>query len=105
MASLAASEAATISASVEESAIVGCFFDPQLMAARWKVKTLPDVECFTAQSESLMPDTGCSHAEYRRPTSRWWEMPTGSAHSTKMSRGSGSSKLPRATSPSWRCAP
>ena len=53
MASLAASEAAITSASVEEREMVGCFLEPQLIAADWNMNTLPDVECFTAQSESL----------------------------------------------------
>jgi hypothetical protein len=52
-ASLPASEAATISASHEESATVFCFFDPQETAARFNTKTFPEVEWRVAQSESV----------------------------------------------------
>jgi hypothetical protein len=42
-----------ISASHDERATVVCFLDDQLTVAepKWNVK--PEVECFTAQSESL----------------------------------------------------
>ena len=55
MASLAASEPAIISASQDERATEGCFFEAQLMVAEPRWKVCPDVECFTAQSESLYP--------------------------------------------------
>ena len=45
-----------ISASQDESATHGCFFEHQDTAAEAKVKTKPVVECLTAQSESLIPD-------------------------------------------------
>ena len=59
-ASLAASEAATISASHEDRAIDCCLLEPQEMAARDMVNTKPDVEWRTAQSASAMPDKGLS---------------------------------------------
>eukprot|EP00965_Chrysotila_dentata_P027500 913515-Pleurochrysis_carterae.AAC.1 len=59
-ASLVASEAATISASHEDSATVGCFFEDQEMAARPCMKTQPDVEWRVAQSESEWPCTAAS---------------------------------------------
>ena len=43
-------------ASHEESATTGCFFDPQEMVADMYWNVHPDVECFTAQSESVMPN-------------------------------------------------
>ena len=55
MASLEASEAAMISASQLESAIEACLLDPQEMAALESMKTQPDVEWRTAQSESVIP--------------------------------------------------
>ena len=44
-----------ISASQEERAIVTCRLEAQDMAAPDSMNTEPEVECFTAQSESLMP--------------------------------------------------
>ena len=55
MASLAASEPAIISASHEDRGTEGCFFDSQLTVAEPRAKVYPDVECLTAQSESLCP--------------------------------------------------
>ena len=56
MASYAASESATISASHDESAMASCLPDRHEMAACCHVeKTHPVVECLTAQSASLMP--------------------------------------------------
>eukprot|EP00965_Chrysotila_dentata_P109770 3627422-Pleurochrysis_carterae.AAC.2 len=60
MASLVASDAATISASQEERATLGCFLDDQEIAAGPCMNTQPDVECHTAQSESVCPWTGRS---------------------------------------------
>ena len=54
-ASLEASEAATISASQDESATDFCFFEPHAMAAELYMNTKPEVECFVAQSESVWP--------------------------------------------------
>ena len=66
-ASLEDSEAAMISASHDESAIVGCFFELQPMAARPQMKTLPDMECLRAQSESEYPANSSFDSVYRRP--------------------------------------
>ena len=56
IASLLASEAAMISASHEESATETCFFEPQdISALGLNMKTHPEVECFTPQSESDIP--------------------------------------------------
>ena len=55
---MVASEAAMISASHDDKATESCFFDPHEMAAELNVNTQPVVECFTAQSESVMPDIG-----------------------------------------------
>ena len=58
MASVAASDAATISASQEDKATLFCFLEPQEIAAWLKMKscqTCPEVECLTTQSESDMP--------------------------------------------------
>ena len=52
IASLEASDAAIIQ---DESATVGCFLEPHEMAALMYLNTWPEVECFTAQSESDMP--------------------------------------------------
>ena len=41
-----------ISASQEDSATLVCLLEAQLMAALLKMKTAPEVECFSAQSES-----------------------------------------------------
>jgi hypothetical protein len=60
--SLEASLSATISASQDDSATLVWRRLPQLMAACAYVKTKPVVECFTAQSESLMPDMSISDA-------------------------------------------
>ena len=57
-ASLAASEAAMISDSHDDKAIVGCFFEPHEIAAFDIENTYPDVECLTAQSASDIPDRG-----------------------------------------------
>ena len=59
MAYFAASDPVTISASHDERATEVCFFDEQLTVAEpmWKVN--PEVECLTAQSESLYPCSGC----------------------------------------------
>eukprot|EP00965_Chrysotila_dentata_P110833 3662976-Pleurochrysis_carterae.AAC.1 len=58
VASFAASEAAIISASQDESATVGCFLLLQVMAALPYRKTCPEVECRVAQSESEKPVRG-----------------------------------------------
>ena len=42
-----------ISASHEERATVDCFLEAQLIVAEPRWKECPEVECFTAQSESL----------------------------------------------------
>ena len=47
-----ASQAATISASQEERAMLFCFLEPQETAAWFSTNTQPEVECLTAQSES-----------------------------------------------------
>ena len=47
-----------ISASQEERATLGCFFEPHETVAELKSKVKPEVECFTAQSESLCPFSG-----------------------------------------------
>eukprot|EP00965_Chrysotila_dentata_P079502 2621979-Pleurochrysis_carterae.AAC.1 len=52
VASVAASEAAMISASHEDEATVGCFLLLQVMAAFPYMKTGPEVEWRVAQSES-----------------------------------------------------
>ena len=69
MAPLAASDAATISASHDESA-TGRFLlgAPGEMAEYMYLKHVPEVECLTAQSESDMPDIGADSSWYRRPT-------------------------------------
>eukprot|EP00966_Prymnesium_polylepis_P160596 3712487-Prymnesium_polylepis.1 len=58
MASLAASEAAMISASQEDRATAFCFSQPQETTARQNRNTQPVVECLVAQLESVMPGTG-----------------------------------------------
>eukprot|EP00965_Chrysotila_dentata_P151037 4991485-Pleurochrysis_carterae.AAC.1 len=58
VASLAASEAAMISASQDESATDGCFLLLHVMAARPYMKTWPEVEWRVAQSESENPVSG-----------------------------------------------
>ena len=58
MASFAASESATISASHDESAMASCLPDRHEMAACCHEKTHPVVECLTAQSESVRPWSG-----------------------------------------------
>ena len=58
IASLAASEAAMISASQEDSATLVCFLEPQETTAVEYVNCQPDVECLTPQSESLCPRRG-----------------------------------------------
>eukprot|EP00965_Chrysotila_dentata_P095764 3165552-Pleurochrysis_carterae.AAC.1 len=58
VASFAASEAATISASQDDSATVGCFLLLHVMAACPYMKTCPEVECRVAQSESEKPARG-----------------------------------------------
>ena len=57
MAYFAASDPVTISASHDERATEVCFFDEQLTVAEpmWKVN--PEVECLTAQPESLYPSS------------------------------------------------
>ena len=71
MASLAASEAAIISASHEDSATDGCFLEDHEMDAWPNRNVKPDVEWRVAQLASLMPDRGSRHEEeYRSPTSR-----------------------------------
>eukprot|EP00965_Chrysotila_dentata_P179394 5924477-Pleurochrysis_carterae.AAC.2 len=58
-ASFAASDAAIISASQDERATLGCFFDDQEIAAWLYMKTYPEeVECLVAQFESEMPSMG-----------------------------------------------
>ena len=44
-----------ISASHDDSATVGCFFDAQLIVAEPRSNVCPEVECLTPQSESLYP--------------------------------------------------
>ena len=44
-----------ISASVLDSAMVGCFLDKYAMAAPARKKTYPEVERLVDQSESVMP--------------------------------------------------
>ena len=56
-----------ISASHEDKAITGCFFEPQLMVAPMYWKTIPEVEWRTAQSASLMPNSGSAETSYRSP--------------------------------------
>ena len=57
-ASLAASDAAIISDSHDDRATDFCFLLPHEMAARQNWNTHPEVECFTAQSASVIPRSG-----------------------------------------------
>ena len=68
IASLAASDAATISASHEERATVACFLEAHEIAADMYLKHMPEVECFTAQSNSDMPDSGATVVRPRAGT-------------------------------------
>ena len=43
------------SASQDESTTEVCFWLPQELAALFSMKMKPEVECLTAQSESVMP--------------------------------------------------
>eukprot|EP00965_Chrysotila_dentata_P219232 6191012-Pleurochrysis_carterae.AAC.1 len=58
VASLAALEAAMISASQDENATEGCFLLLHVMAARPYMNTWPEVEWRVAQSESENPVSG-----------------------------------------------
>ena len=51
-----------ISASQDDNATLGCFLDAQLMQAEPMENTYPEVECFTAQSESDMPERSLPEA-------------------------------------------
>eukprot|EP00965_Chrysotila_dentata_P215334 6188715-Pleurochrysis_carterae.AAC.3 len=70
---LATSHAAMISASQEDSATDGCFFDAQEIAARWYMKTYPDViltlnVALLNQSLRNPSDTADSQRAKRSPT-------------------------------------
>ena len=60
MASLAASLAAIISASHDDSATQACFLHDHEMAALLYMNTEPEVECLVAQSESVKPCSAAS---------------------------------------------
>ena len=47
-----------ISASQDDNATLVCLLEAQLMAALLKINTEPEVECFSAQSESECPKSG-----------------------------------------------
>eukprot|EP00965_Chrysotila_dentata_P177331 5856841-Pleurochrysis_carterae.AAC.1 len=59
-----------ISASQDERATEGCFFDAQDMAAWLYMKTYPDVESLVGQSESDNPAIGVFTRQKRRPMER-----------------------------------
>ena len=66
---LAAFEPAINSASQEDSAMEVCFLEPQEIAALLSMETKPEVECLTAQSESVMPCSAVMPASWVRPRS------------------------------------